>query len=161
MKTLYVLLLLFIINSLFAFHNNQTNYFKHAHFENFRSDSKKDNMNLKITMGKTTLTAALIKSKTTADFINLLPLSLTMNDLFGREKYGELPRTISTEGKRSFNYEVGDIGYWSPSHDLAIYYKDDGESIPNPGIIIIGRIQSDINALNVSGSVKVIIENAE
>ena len=115
-------------------------------------------MQLKITIGETTLTASLIRNKTTEDFIKLLPLHLTMHDLFGREKYGALYKPISTEGKRSFNYEVGDIGYWSPGHDLAIYYKDDGESIPNPGIIILGKIKSDMSAINISGPIEVKIE---
>ena len=115
-------------------------------------------MQLKIIIGETTLTASLVRNKTTEDFIKLLPLHLTMHDLFGREKYGALSQPISTEGKCSFNYEVGDIGYWSPCHDLAIYYKDDGESIPNPGIIILGKIESDMSAFNISGTVKVKIE---
>ena len=89
-------------------------------------------MRLKITVGNTIVTASIIKSKTSDDFIKLLPLSLTMNDLFGREKYGALPKSISTDTKPSYRYEVGDIGYWSPGHDLAIYYKDDGETIPDP-----------------------------
>lgn len=115
-------------------------------------------MQLKITIGKTTHTASLVKNKTTEDFIKLLPLNLTMHDLFGREKYGALSQPISTEGKRSFRYDVGDIGYWSPGHDLAIYYKDDGEPIPSPGIIILGKIKSDMSAFNISGTINVKIE---
>jgi hypothetical protein len=115
-------------------------------------------MRLKITIDETIVTAALIKNKTADDFTKLLPLNLTMNDLFGREKYGELPEFISTNAKPSYRYAVGDIGYWSPTHDLAIYYKDDGERIPNPGIIIIGKIKSDIKSFIVSGSVKVRID---
>jgi hypothetical protein len=46
-------------------------------------------------------------------------------------------------------------------HILAICYKDDGESIPNPGIIIIiGKIESDINPFKVPHPVKVKIEHA-
>src|SRR6059036_1187275 len=60
------------------------------------------------------ITATLIESETTRDFVSLLPLTLTMNDLFGREKFGHLPRAISTDGKRTHTYEVGDVAYWSP-----------------------------------------------
>jgi len=119
---------------------------------------KQDSMQLTLTIGETTLTASLVRNKTTEDFIKLLPLHLTMHDLFGREKYGALSQPISTKGKHSFHYEVGDIGYWSPSHDLAFYYKEDGESIPNPGIIILGKIESDMKAFNVPSTVKVKIE---
>jgi len=158
MKALHFILLLFVTSTTFACNNNHSHHFKNLQTENLQYNLNADSMKLKITIGETILTASLIKSKTTDDFIKLLPLSLTMNDLFGREKYGELPTTISTEGKHSFKYEVGDIAYWSPSHDLAIYYKNDGESIPNPGIIIIGKIESDMSAFNVTGSVKVNIE---
>src|SRR5436309_16124874 len=47
-----------------------------------------------------TITATLIDSETTRDFVSLLPLTLTMNDLFGREKFGHLPRAIAEGSKR-------------------------------------------------------------
>jgi hypothetical protein len=56
---------------------------------------------------------------------------------------------------------VGDVAYWSPSHDLAIYYRQDGELIPSPGIIPIAKIDGGAESFNVPGSVKVIIELAE
>jgi hypothetical protein len=113
---------------------------------------------IKLTIDSKTLTATLTDNGTARDFASLLPLTLTMNDLFGREKFGHLPRAISTEGKRTHTYEVGDIAYWSPGPDVAIYYRADGEKIPNPGIIVIGKIDSGVAALDVAGSVKVTIE---
>ena len=55
-------------------------------------------------------------------------------------------------------YEVGDIAYWSPDHQFAVYYHQDGESIPSPGIIPIAKMDAGTEAFNVSGSVKVTIE---
>ena len=115
-------------------------------------------MKIRITLANKVLTATLADNKTARDFVSLLPLTLTMNDLFGREKFGHLPRAISKEGKRTDTYEIGDIAYWSPGPDVAIYYHQDGEKIPDPGIIIIGKIDSGADALNVTGSVKVTIE---
>jgi len=97
-------------------------------------------------------------SKTTQDFVSLLPLTLTMNDLFRREKFAHLPRAISTEGKRTHTYEIGNIAYWSPGPDVAIFYRNDGEKIPNPGVIIIGTMDSGVEAFNVPGSMEVKIE---
>jgi len=37
------------------------------------------------------LKATVIDNETTQDFVSLLPLTLTMNDLFRREKFGHLP----------------------------------------------------------------------
>ena len=115
-----------------------------------------DNMKIRLRIGNRALTGTLIGSKTAQDFVSLLPLTLTMNDLFGREKFAHLPRAISTEGTHT--YEVGDIAYWSPGPDVAIYYQHDGEKIPNPGIIVIGKLDSGVDAFNVPGSAEVKIE---
>jgi len=104
------------------------------------------------------ITATLIDSETTRDFVSLLPLTLTMNDLFGREKFGHLPRPISEGGKRTRTYEVGQVIYWSPGPDVAVFYRHDGQSIPSPGIIVIGKIDSGVETLDVPGSVKMTIE---
>jgi hypothetical protein len=117
-----------------------------------------DGMKIRIKVEDKVVTATLIDSETTRDFISLLPLTLTMNDLFRREKFAHLPRAISTGGKRAHTYEVGDVAYWPPGPDVAIFYRHDSQEIPEPGIIVIGRIDSGVEALNVPGSVKVTVE---
>lgn len=52
-------------------------------------------MKLRLTIGARSLTATLLDSDASRDFASLLPLTLTLNDLFGREKYGHLPRPLS------------------------------------------------------------------
>ena len=122
------------------------------------SAAEANTMKIRITLNGKAITATLIDSETTRDFISLLPLTLTMNDLFGREKFGHLPRAISEGGKRTRTYEVGDVICWSPGPDVAVFYRHDGPSIPSPGIIVMGKIDSGVEALNVPGSVKVTIE---
>ncbi len=122
------------------------------------STEQANSMKINIKVGDKVLTATLIDSKTTRDFVSLLPLTLTMNDLFRREKFAHLPRAISEEGERTKTYEVGDIIYWSPGPDVAIYYRHDGQAIPDPGIIVLGKIDAGIEALNVPGSVELTIE---
>ena len=118
-------------------------------------------MKIRLKIADKEITATLIDSETTRDFVSLLPLTLTMNDLFGREKFGHLPRAISEGGKRTRTYEVGDVIYWSPGPDVAMFYRHDGQSIPSPGIIVMGKIDSGLEALSVPDSVKVLIERAE
>lgn len=118
-------------------------------------------MKIRLKLGDATVTATLLDSRASRDFLSLLPLTLKMNDLFRREKYGHLPRAISEEGKRMHTYEVGDIAYWPPSSDLAVYYRHDGESIPEPGIIVLGRIDSGVETFAFSGSRTVTIERVE
>ena len=119
-------------------------------------------MKIRLTLDNSkAITATLIDSETTRDFVSLLPLTLTMNALFGREKFAHLPRAISTEAKRTHTYEVGNVAYWSPGPDVAIFYRHDGQKIPAAGIIVIGKIDSAVEALNVPGSVRVAFERVE
>jgi hypothetical protein len=75
------------------------------------------------------LPGTLADNPTAREFASLLPLHIVMDDLFGREKAGPLPRAISTRAPRSDVYDLGEIGYWSPGHDIAIYYRQDGDRI--------------------------------
>jgi hypothetical protein len=59
-------------------------------------------MEIRLRVGDKEITATLIDSETTRDFISLLPLTLTMNDL-RREKFAHLPRAI---GGRASNEDL-------------------------------------------------------
>ncbi len=72
-------------------------------------------MKIRIKVGEKALTATLIDSKTTTDFVSLLPLTLTLKDYAGTEKISDLPRRLSTEGAPSgSDPSVGDITYYAP-----------------------------------------------
>ena len=123
------------------------------------SPNRADRMKIRLNVEGTDLTATLIDSQTSRDFISLL--LLTLNDLFGREKFARLPRALSERGRRTRTYEVGEVAYWSPNRDVAIYYRHDGPEIPDPGLIVIGKIDSGVEALNVPRSVKATIERID
>ena len=112
-----------------------------------------------MTAGETAFDATLDDSVTARDFASLLPLTLPMDDLFKREKYGRLPRPLTAGGEPRSSYEIGNIAYWSPGPDIAIFYDHDGQSIPAPGIVILGQITSEADALKqYDGTVDVTIE---
>ncbi|MFF3378657.1 cyclophilin-like fold protein [Streptomyces sp. NPDC002680] len=116
-------------------------------------------MRIRLTAGETVLDATLDDNATARDFASLLPLTLRMNDLFKREKYGHLPRSLAAGGEPRSGYEIGDIAYWSPGPDIAVFYAHDGQSIPDPGIIVLGEIGSGADALKkYDGTVDVTIE---
>jgi len=52
-------------------------------------------MKMRLTINGKAVTVTLIRNATARDFITLLPLTLTMNDLFGREEFARLPRAVS------------------------------------------------------------------
>ncbi len=84
-------------------------------------------MKIRLKVRDAVLTATLVDSEAARDFASLLPLAVTMNDPFRREKYAHLPRAISESGKRTHTYEVGDIAYWPPGPDVAVFYRYEGE----------------------------------
>src|SRR4029077_3078335 len=90
----------------------------------------------------------------------LAALVTSKHDSSGGKTPARLPRAISKEGKRTHTYEVGDVAYWPPGPDVAIFYRNDGQEIPDPGIIVIGKINSGVEAFNVPSSVRVRVELA-
>ena len=113
---------------------------------------------VRITIGTKSIEATLADSEAARDFASLLPITLPMNDLFRREKFAHLPRAISEQGKRTRDYAIGTIGYWPPGPDVAIFYRQDGERIPDPGLIVLGKIKAGVEALNVPGAIRATIE---
>jgi len=113
-------------------------------------------MKINIRVGSEVMTATLIDSKTTQDFISLLPLTLTLEDHANTEKVSDLPRRLSTEdAPPGSDPSVGDIAYYAPWGNLAMYYNDFGYS---NGLVILGKVDGDIEALKVPGSVEATIE---
>ncbi|WP_335102771.1 cyclophilin-like fold protein [Nostoc sp.] len=120
------------------------------------STKQADSMKINIKAKDKVVTATLIDSKTTQDFISLLPLTLTLEDYARTEKVSELPKKLSTEdAPPGSDPAVGDIAYYAPWGNLAIYYRDFEYS---NGLAILGKIDGGIEALNVPGSVEVTIE---
>jgi hypothetical protein len=115
---------------------------------------------VRITAGDKAVEAKLTDSDAARDFASLLPLTLAMNDLCRREKFAALPRALSEHGKRTHDYAVGTIGYWPPGPDIALFYRQDGERIPEPGLIILGKIKTGTEILDVRGAINATIERA-
>lgn len=116
-------------------------------------------MKIRIKTEKTEMTATLIDSKTTQDFLSLLPLTLTLQDYAGTEKISDLPKKLSTEGAPlGSDPAVGDIAYYAPWGNLALYYRDAGYA---SGLVLLGKLDTGREALNVSGSLNVTIERIE
>ncbi|HEY9628123.1 MAG TPA: cyclophilin-like fold protein [Coleofasciculaceae cyanobacterium] len=115
-----------------------------------------NSMKINIKAGNQVVTATLIDSKTTQDFVALLPLTLTLEDYASTEKVSNLSNRLSTEdAPPGSDPSVGDIAYYAPWGNLAIYYRDFGYS---NGLVILGKIDGGIEALTGPGSVEVTIE---
>lgn len=104
------------------------------------------------------LTAILEDNATAKAFAQLLPMELTLQDYNRTEKISDLPKKLTTTGAPSgITPTTGDIAYYAPWGNLAIYYRDFPYSI---GLVKLGRIDLGIEELRGDGSLKVRIEVA-
>ena len=115
-----------------------------------------EQFNIKISVGDTIVTATLYDNPTTRDFISLLPLELILEDYAGTEKISYLSKKLSTENTPSgYDPSVGDITYYGPWGNLAIFYNDFGYA---KGLIKLGKIDQGIEEFNNASSLPVSIE---
>jgi len=108
------------------------------------------NMKLKVTIGDVVLTATLADNATAKDFISLLPLTVKLDDYASSEKIFYPERKLSTKGASSINAVTGDITYYSPWGNIAIFYKDFGNS---SSLIRIAKFDGNMDALKTKGSI--------
>jgi hypothetical protein len=100
-------------------------------------------MKIRILIDDVVLTATIYDNPTARDFIALLPLTLKLEDYAGTEKISQIPRKLSVKDAPSgADPSAGDITYYAPWGNLAIFYKDFQYS---SGLIVLGKIDSGIN----------------
>jgi hypothetical protein len=118
-----------------------------------------DTMKIRLTINGKAISATLITNGAATDFLSLLPLTLTLEDYAATEKIAYLSRKLSTAGAPAgSDPSVGDIAYYAPWGNLAIFYKDARYA---KGLIPLGRIDSGIEALSPPGPLEVTIEAVE
>lgn len=113
-------------------------------------------MKIRLRIGESVHAATLVDGAAAREFLALLPLNLTLIDYGATEKIADLPRKLTTAGAPAgHDPSVGDITYYAPWGNLAIFYKDFGHSA---GLIKLGRIEGDIQVLHGRGPLKARIE---
>jgi len=104
---------------------------------------------IQIELDGAVISATLDDSPTVRDFIARLPLTLKLEDYASTEKVGFLPDKLSTEGAPAGSTPaIGDISYYAPWGNLAIFYQSFAYSAQ---LVRLGRITSGIEHLTFSG----------
>ena len=113
-------------------------------------------MKIRIIGADRTFMAVLEDSATGRDFAALLPLELTLRDYNRTEKIADLPKRLSIEdAPEGMEPKAGDIAYYAPWGNLAIFYRDFGYS---RGLVRLGRLEGGRDALSKIDGVPVRIE---
>jgi hypothetical protein len=122
-----------------------------------KSDLKGSRMKIRMIVEGITLTATLDDNETAKDFFAQLPMTLKLEDYASTEKISYLPRRLSTRGAPpGCDPSVGDMTYYAPWGNLALFYRDFGYS---NGLIKLGRFNSGVEALSRPGPLTVTIES--
>ena len=98
--------------------------------------------------GDEAATATLSDSPAARQFAAMLPLALKLKDPMGQAKSGQLPRPIDAGGVPPiFDPAVGEIYYSADGNTFAIFYDDLGQSIPDPGLVHLGTVDTGMDRI--------------
>lgn len=114
---------------------------------------------IKLTFEGNEIYAIINNSKAGDDFLSLLPLSVKAEDFNSTEKIFYLSKKLNTQNEPDgINPKAGDITYYAPWGNIAIFYKDFRYS---NNLIYLGRFEnvSDVEKLsNMKGDFDIRIE---
>jgi hypothetical protein len=103
------------------------------------------------------VTADLVDNNATLALVRMLPLTIAMRDHLRQEKTGNLPSPLPAV-ERQLDFSTGTLGLWSSDH-FVIYYRDG--RVPQPGIILLGRVTDDVSIFDRPGPVTVRVERVK
>jgi hypothetical protein len=115
---------------------------------------------IRVTIGESVLYGRLWNTSTAESLIAQLPLTLAFRDFNRLEKIATVPQPLSLEGAPAGSDPLpGEIGYYSPSNNLVLYYGDVGYF---NGIVRIGQFEGDyVTFLTQADTYTATIELAE
>ncbi|USQ85934.1 cyclophilin-like fold protein [Streptomyces phaeoluteigriseus] len=114
-------------------------------------------MDIRVTIDGQLVDATLNDSPAARDLASLLPLTLDLKDFHGTERIADPPRKLTAEDAPApAAAKVGDIAYFAPWGNLAIFYKDGPAA--SSDLLILGHI--DAGADQLSGADRITIEAA-
>lgn len=125
----------------------------------FTMNAFAQNTRIKLTFEGNEIYALINNSKAGNDFLSLLPLNVKAEDFNSTEKIFYLSKKLNTQNEPDgINPKAGDITYYAPWGNIAIFYKNFRYS---NNLIYLGKFEntSDIEKLsNIKGNFDIRIE---
>ena len=112
-----------------------------------------DSVRIVLRFGDESAAATLVDTPAAREFAAMLPLELNLHDPMGQAKSGPLPRPLDISGTDPvFDPTVGQIYYSPAASTFAIFYADLGQSIPDPGLVRLGAVDTDLDRIAQAGN---------
>jgi hypothetical protein len=121
------------------------------------SDPTMSEVRISMATDRGRLTAQLVDNEATRALVRMLPVTLEMRDHLGQEKTGTLPFPLP-ELQRQTDFSVGTLGLWA-DRDFVIYHRNG--RVPEPGIIVLGRVTGDLSIFEGPDAVTVRLQGAD
>ncbi|WP_394678669.1 cyclophilin-like fold protein [uncultured Sphingobacterium sp.] len=122
----------------------------------FTPTNNRGNMDMRITVNGKVAKAVLYDNEASRDFAALLPMTLVLEDYNNTEKIVEISKKLSIDGAPSgFDPDIGDLTYYEPWGNLALFYKDFGYS---NGLVSLGKVTEGLALFKNKGKLKVTFE---
>lgn len=112
--------------------------------------------NVSIKVGLKTFTASLLDNNATKTFKEMLPLTISMTELNGNEKYYDLPKSLPANSSNPGSIKTGDLMLYG-TNTLVLFYKDFATSYSYTKLGSVNDVSGLAAALG-SGNVTVIFE---
>jgi len=113
-------------------------------------------MKIRIAFNARAVTATLAESPAAREFFAQLPLTLSLKDYAATEKIAYLPRKLRAieGGNAGLTPEPGDIAYYAPWGNLAIFYKGADHA---QGLVKLGHVHEGAEWLATASELQVTI----
>jgi hypothetical protein len=103
--------------------------------------------------GDESAAATLADTPAAREFAATLPVELNLRDPMGQAKSGRLPRPLDVSSAEPvFDPAVGQIYYSATSATFAVFYDDLGQSIPDPGLVRLGAVDTGMDRIADAGN---------
>ena len=152
MKRLFCALVLLVVILGFSGCNSQTLDTTPPSQE--KTIENKDYQSMKLVINEKTFDVVLENNATTKELIKLLPMTITMNELNGNEKYCYLDTSLPMNPQRVNRINTGDIMLFG-NNCLVVFYKSFST---NYSYTKIGNITNTTDLVNVVGDSYVKVE---
>lgn len=108
---------------------------------------------VRIEVGGREIIAELNDSEIAKEFAASLPQTISMSRVRDREYYGPIQGSLETSGEIVTSFTNGDLAYWFSGNSLAVFFdQDDVDGNVDSGIIVLGRVISDLTSFYDLGS---------
>ena len=111
-------------------------------------------------IGNSNINIGFYDMEIASEFIKQFPLSLVLEQAMNREYCSDaLPFVpVCKEHNQTF-FEVGDLAYWKKGNAFAFFYAEGiSQEVPS-GIVVLGKILSDLSIFrDMPASIKIILK---